>query len=73
MRQEIPPKLKSVQNQIAKTYLFAGQDDKQGMNHSGWPQAEQHREPKASHSEEIDHQVDPKGLDQSHLGEDAKG
>ena len=73
MKQEIPSKLKSVQNQIAKTYLFAGQDHKQGVNHSGWPHAEQHRKTKTAHSEQIDHQVDPKRLGQSHLGEDAKG
>ena len=73
MSQEILLKLKSVQNQIAKTCLFAGQDHKHGVNHSRWRQAQLHREPKASHCEELDHQVDPKGLDQSHVGEDAKG
>ena len=73
MKQEIPPKLKSVQSQIAKTCLFASQDHKQGMNHSGWPHAEQHRKTQATHSEEINHQIDPKGLGQSHLGEDTKG
>ena len=73
IKQEIPLKLKSVQSQIAKTYLFAGQDHKQGMNQSGWPHAEQHRKTKTAHSEQIDHQVDPKGLGQSHLGEDTKG
>ena len=73
MSQEILLKLKSVQNQIAKTCFFAGQDHKHGVNHSGWRQAQLHREPKASHSEELGHQVDPKGLDQSHVGEDANG
>ena len=73
MKQEIPPKLKSVQSQIAKTCLFASQDHKQGMNHSGWPHAEQHRKTQATHSEEINHQIDPKELGQPHLGEDTKG
>ena len=61
IKQEIPPKLKSVQSQIAKTCLFASQDHKQGMNHSGWPHAEQHRKTQAIHCEEINHQVDQKG------------
>ena len=69
MKQEILPKLKSVQSQIAKKCLFASQDHKQGMNHSGWPQAEQHRKTQATHSEEINHQIDPKGLGKLHLGE----
>ena len=73
MKSETPLKLKSVQSQIAKTCLFAGQDHKQGVNHSGWPHAEQHRKTKTAHSEQIDHQIDPKGLSQSHLGEDTKG
>ena len=73
IKQEIPPKLKSVKSQIAKTCLFVGQDHKQGMNQSGWPHAEQHRKTKTAHSEQIDHQVDPKGLGQSHLSEDARG
>ena len=58
---------------MLKRDLFASQDDKQGVNHSGWPHAEQHRKTKAAHSEEINHQVDPKGLGQPHLGEDTKG
>ena len=73
MKQEIPPKLKSVQSQIAKMYLFSSQGHKQGINHSGWPHAEQNQKTQATHSEEINHQIDPKGLGQSHLGEDTKG
>ena len=42
------------------------------MNHSGWPHAKQDWEPKATHGKEIDHQVDTKGLRQSHLSEDAQ-
>ena len=42
------------------------------MNHSGWPHAEQHWKSKAANSKEIDHQVDPKGLCQSHMSEDAQ-
>ncbi|MGB0275927.1 MAG: hypothetical protein ACPF90_04530 [Synechococcus sp.] len=57
---------------MLKRDLFAGQDDKQGVNHSGWPHAKQHWEPKATNGKEIDHQVDPKGLRQSHLSEDAQ-
>ena len=55
-----------------KRDLFAGQDDKQGVNYSGWPHAKQHWEPKATKGKEIDHQVHPKGLRQSHLSEDAQ-
>ena len=57
---------------MLKRDLFAGQDDKQGMNHSDWPHAKQHWEPKATNGKEIDHRVDPKGLRQSHLSEDAQ-
>ena len=57
---------------MLKRDLFAGQDDKQGVNHSGWPHGKQHWEPKATNGKEIDHQVDPKGLRQSHLSEDAQ-
>ena len=42
------------------------------MNHSDWPHAEQHWEPKAAHGKEIDDQVDPKRLSQPHLSEDAQ-
>ena len=73
IKKEIPPKLKSVNTQIAQTCLVAGQDHKQGMNQSGWPHAEQHRKTKTAHSEQIDHQVDPKGLGQSLLSEDTQG
>ena len=55
-----------------KRDLFAGQDDKQGVNHSGWPHAQQNWEAKAANGKEIDHQVDSKGLRQSHLSEDAQ-
>ena len=41
------------------------------MNHSGWPHAKQHWKSKAANSKEIDHQIDPKGLRQSHMSEDA--
>ena len=34
--------------------LFASQDDKQGVNHSGWPHAKQDWEPKAADGKEID-------------------
>ena len=57
---------------MLKRDLFAGQDDKQGVNHSGWPHTKQDWEPKAANGKEIDHQVDPKGLRQSHLSEDAQ-
>ena len=57
---------------MLKRDLFAGQDDKQGVNHSGWPHAKQHWGPKATNGKEIDHQVDLKGLRQSHLREDAQ-
>ncbi|MDC3009920.1 hypothetical protein OAZ06_03040 [Synechococcus sp. AH-736-G20] len=52
---------------MLKRDLFAGQDDKQGVDYSGWPPAKQNWEPKATNGKEIDHQVDPKGLRQSHL------
>ena len=55
-----------------KRDLFASQDDKQGVDHSGWPHAKQDWEPKAANGKEIDHQVDPKGLRQSHLSEDGQ-
>ena len=57
---------------MLKRDLFAGQDDKQGVNHSGLPHAKQHWEPKATKGKEVDHQVDPTGLRQSHLSEDAQ-
>ena len=57
---------------MLKRDLFAGQDDKQGVNHSGWPHAKQHWRSKASNYKEVDHQVDPTGLRQSHLSEDAQ-
>ena len=41
--------------------MFAGQDHKQGVNHSCWPNAELHRKIKTAHSEQIDHQVIQKG------------
>ena len=61
-----------IRAKFLKLDLFAGQNDKQGVNHGGWPHAEQHWEPKTAHGKEIDHQVDPKGLRQSHLSEDAQ-
>ena len=57
---------------MLKRDLFTGQDDKQGVNHSGWPHAKQHWRSKATNGKEIDHQVDPTGLHQSHLSEDAQ-
>ena len=57
---------------MLKRDLFASQDEKQGVDHSGWPHAKQDWEPKAADGKEIDHQVDPKGLRQSHLSEDAQ-
>ena len=57
---------------MLKRDLFAGQDDKQGVNHSGWPHAKQHWKSKAANGKEIHHQVDPKWLRQSHLSEDAQ-
>ena len=43
------------------------------MDDGSWPHSKKHRKTKTAHSEEIDHKVDPKGLGQAHLGEDAKG
>ena len=57
---------------MLKRDLFAGQDYKQGVNQSGWPHAQQDWEAKAANGKEIDHQVDSKGLRQSHLSEDAQ-
>ena len=42
------------------------------MDHSGWPHAKQHWKSEAAHGKEIDQQVDPKGLRQSQLSEDAQ-
>ena len=57
---------------MLKRDLFAGQDDKQGVNHSGWPHAKQHWKSKAANYKEVDHQVDLTGLRQSHLSENAQ-
>ena len=43
------------------------------MDHSGGPHAEQDRETQTANSKEIDHQVDPEGLCEPHLGEDTQG
>ena len=57
---------------MLKRDFFTGQDDKQGVNHSGWPHAKQHWKFKAANYKEVDHQVDPTGLRQSLLSENAQ-
>ena len=57
---------------MLKRDFFTGQDDKQGVHHSDWPHAKQHSEPKATNGKALDLQVEPKGLLQSHLSENAQ-
>ena len=44
-----------------------------GVNHSSGPHAEQHRQTQTANSREIDHQIDPKGSCEPHLGKNTKG